>query len=169
MSVKLTEITYDLISAEIQSKIAAALADVSADRGDKIVSTPPPKKYFKYAFAKGYETPCVYVICNSHKINNAERNANYLNTTAKVHVSVLIEDRIKDNLVLKSWRYQAALFKILHETSLTTVDNLVKIVVKVDEMLFSPEFSDTNDRDATGSVFRKEVVLSCNVEHYENL
>lgn len=168
-SVKLTEETIGLILSEIQNKIAAALITVSAYQNDGLVSTAPPKKYFRYAFAQGYETPAIFVICNSHSINNSQRNANYLSTTAKVHVSALVEDRIKDNLVIKAWRYQAALFKILHETSLTTGDGLVKIIVKVEEMLFSPEFSGTEDRNAHGSVFRKEVVLNCSVEHYENL
>lgn len=165
----LTEFTVNMITDKIKADIAAALAEVRTDRNDPIVSTAPPKKYFIYDHAKGYDCPYVYVICNTHKMNNAERGANHLNTTAIVHVSVVVEDRVKDLLVIKSWRYQAALHKILHETELTSSDNLVTLKIKVSEMGFSPEYSGLEDKSASGSVFRKEVVLSCEVEHYENL
>jgi hypothetical protein len=166
---RIAEYTVSMIDAEIRSKISTALSAIRVDRADAAVSTEVPKRYFWYSMAKGFETPCVFIICQGIDMNNASRASNQLCSTARVVVSVLVEDRIKTNLVIKSWRYQAALHKILHLTSLLSTDSKVRLVIKVDRVSFSPEFTDTQDENAPGAVFRKEVALELEVEHYEAL
>lgn len=166
---RLAEEAVTLIQAEIKSKISAALAEVRTDRGDAKVTTEPPKKYFLYERAKGLETPCVFIICTDMRMHNSDRAANFIASQARIVVSVLVEDRIADNLVTKSWRYQAALHKVLHLVDLTSTDSKVKIVIKVDTMAFSPEFSTADDPSIPEGVFRKEVALELEVEHWENL
>jgi hypothetical protein len=166
---RLAEITVKLIEAHIKANIATALAEVRTDRADAAVTTEVPKSYFKYELAEGYRAPAVFTICDSIQSRNVEKQANFLACMATVRVSVIVEDRLKDSLVVKSWRYQAALHKLLHLVDLISADSKVKIVSKVEEILFSPEFTDTKDPSAPQSVFRKEVLLLLNVEHYENL
>lgn len=166
---RLAETTVKLIEAHLKANMPAALAEVRTDRADAAVTTEPPKSYFRYELAEAYRAPAVFIICDSIQSRNVEKQANFLANMATVRVSVIVEDRIKDSLVIKSWRYQAAMHKLLHLVDLISADQSVKLISKVEEMLFSPEFTDTKDPSAPQSVFRKEVLLLLNVEHYENL
>jgi hypothetical protein len=166
---QLAETTVNLIEAKIKADIEAVLAELRTDRADAKVSTEAPRSYFKYAGPKGYRVPAVFTICDSMDMHNIDKASNAITATARVMVSVLIEDRLKELLVVKAWRYQAALHKILHETTLTSVDSRVKLVCKVESMHFSPEFSETVDEKNPSAVFRKEVAIECEVEHYEKL
>lgn len=165
---RLAEETVSLIEAHIKANIAAALANVRTERADAKVSTEVPKSYFRFAEPLGYRTPAVFTICQGMTTQEAE-GANFVKLQADVLVSALVEDRTKDTLLLKTWRYQAALHKILHLTHLTSSDNKVKLICKVTRINFSPEFSDTKDGNAPQSVFRKEVSLELEVEHSEQL
>lgn len=167
----LAERQYTLIEAAIKSGIATALAAIRTDRADAYVSTESPhtQSYFKYASAKAYRCPAVFIIPQSIDLQNAARGANHINAEAKVAVSVVVEDRDLNHLVVKSWRYQAALHKVLHESSLTSGDGKVRLFIKVERITFSPEFSDEKDPHQGAGVFRKEVLLECNVDHIENL
>jgi hypothetical protein len=162
---KLAEVATNLIIARIKSEIAAALADVRTDRVDGKVSTEVPRNYFIYEKAIGFQAPAVFVICQEMDFRKAERGANHINAVSRFGVSVLIEDIDCDRLTIKAWRYQAALHKILDQTHLDDVDETMKIVVKVNNASFSPVFTNAGE---SPNNFRKEVVLNCDVEHYES-
>ena len=166
---KLAETTVTLIVNELKASLPTALSELRTERADPAVSTEQPKSYLIYSGAIGYITPAVFVICEEMEMMNAERGSNFINAKARILASVLVEDRVADRVVKKAWRYQAAMHKVLHETVLTTGDGKVRIVIKVDRIRFSPEFSDTKDPNAPQSVFRKEVVLDLEVEHWEAL
>ena len=166
---QLAETTVNLLVGKIKADIAAALLDVRSSRADALVSTEPPQNYFIYAGAMSYRTPAVFVVCESMQLRNDQQGANHINALARVVVSVLVEDRNMVNLVTKAWRYHSALHKILHLTALTSADTKVRIISKVDRVSFSPEFSRSQSPDEADGVFRKEVALELDVEHFENL
>jgi hypothetical protein len=168
MAVKrLVEISVGLIEAHLQANITTALGALEVQRNDTLVVLESPKDWFRYAPEKGYRMPAIYTICNVMRMMN-DRGANHINAQMEIVVSALLGGTTLDELVTKTWRYQAVLQGLLHEQSLTTGDGAVKIVCKVEEMHFSPELTDTIDRDEKQNVFRKEVSLVLNVEHYES-
>lgn len=166
---RLAEYTVKMLEDHIKANIATALGDVRTDRADAKVTTEAPQSYFRYEMAQAYRAPAVFVICTNVRMRNTEKQANFIASLADVGVSVVVEDRVLDNLVLKSWRYQAALHKLLHQTSLISTDSTVKLISKVESISFSPEYTATQDPSMPQSVFRKEVLLTLEVEHYENL
>jgi hypothetical protein len=165
MARRLTEATVNLIINHIQTNIASALAAIETDRGDTLVTLESPKSYFRFAAPKGYRTPAVMVVCNSMKMHN-DRGANFIAGTADISVSLLASEITLDKLVTKTWRYQAALHALLHETALTTADTKVKIVSKVEDLREGVEYTEKDDPE---NVFRKEIALILSVEHWEQL
>lgn len=164
----IAESTVTLIRDEIKSKIAGALSDLRIERGDAAVSTEPPptQSYFIYEGAKAYKAPAIFVILDNidHRLNQGQ---NFICSLCKVNVSVVVEDRDKTALTTKAWRYQDALHFILSRAQLESANKDVRLVIKVVKETFSPTYSDTKDSQAAQSIFRKEVLLECEVEHYE--
>jgi hypothetical protein len=113
--------------------------------------------------------PAVFVIPERMDFKRIERGANHVNAETRLNVTVLIEDRDAERLFLKAYRYQAALFSILNQTVLTSLDSKVKITVVVENAQFSSLYSQPETPGQTGAVFRKEVWLECAVQHYETL
>lgn len=167
----LSEQTIGLIQKAIKADIGAALIAVRVQRADFVVTTEAPsnQSYFIYEGAKGYRCPAIFTIIDSFDMLNLDRGANFIAGRARVIVSVIVEDRKLDLLTVKAWRYQSALHSVLHLASLTSADSKVRLECKVERVLFSHEFSDALDSDAPTGVFRKEVALHLDVEHYENL
>jgi hypothetical protein len=165
---RLTEETVGLIISHIQTNIAQALTDVRADRPDNQVVTEIPASYFNYENAHGYQTPAIFVICETFDFKLDQYQANYINADAKINVSVLVEDKDKNNLTVKTWRYQSALHQLLAQTQLQSTDNKVKLTIKVMNATFSPLYSKVRNKDSVEAVFRKEVLLECEVNHQEN-
>lgn len=163
---QLSEKTRDLVLSTIKSNIAAALAAVSADRPDKLVTTEPPKSYFIYDGAATYSSPAVFAVVESLDLPEAQTGANHVNAIVNMNVSVVIEDREADRLVIKSERYQAALFQILHWATLQDVPKNVKIWVRVAQCTFSPLY--TKKRGNNMGDFAREVSLVLEIQHYEN-
>lgn len=166
---KLLEGDIDLITAHIKSGIAAALASIRADRADALVTTEPPPtgSYFNYPKAIGYRTPAVFVVGDSMAFQQ-ESGPNFIKAISNVNVTVLIEDRTAERLVIKSYRYMCALHELLEQTTLVTADEKLKIVCKVTRAENSPLYSTSEDESAVENVFRKEVSLFLDVEHWEN-
>lgn len=164
---KLLEGDVDLILTHIKTNIAAALADVRADRTDPIVTTEPPKSYFIYPMAVGYKTPAVFVIGDSMQFMQPN-GPNFIKALSSINVTVLIEDRTAERLTIKAFRYMAALHEVLEQTNLQTADNKLKIVCKVTRAENSPLYSTKEDESAPDNVFRKEVSLFLEVDHWEN-
>ena len=165
---QLSEITADLIEMSIRSNIAAALANVRSQRLDPTVTTEVPKEYFQYEAAHVYRAPAIFTIIKDQTPRDSIMGANHVNMMSDVVVAVVIEDRLARLLVKKSYRYQAALFQLLHQTTLTTADDSVRLFLRVQNMQFSGVINLKNAK-ASDAVFRKEVSLRLQVEHIENL
>lgn len=165
---RLAEIAVNLIEAKIKAEIATALANVRSERNDPVVTTEPPKEYFQYPTAHAYRCPTVFTILRKMDIRNQEMGANHINAIHDMVVAVVVEDRTEPRLLKKAWRYQSALMQILHEVSLTTSDNAVRLFSRVQNCEFSG-IVNLKDDDSPGAVFRKEMSLELQVEHIENL
>ncbi len=165
---KLTEGTVTLILNHIKTNIASALAAVRTAAPDDSVTTEPPRTYFTYPKAKGYRSPAVFVIAEDFDFRAAEMGANFISGSLRINVSVLLEDRNRDLLTTRCWRYQSALYALLAQTQLTTSDNALKIISIVKRARYSPLYSSARNEEAPEAIFRKEVLLECDVDHYEN-
>ena len=164
-SFQLTEKTRKLLLDEIKANISSALAAVRTDRNDASVTTEPPRKYFIYDGPNTFEYPCLFVVVDSAEFPEEALGNNFPYAYVKVYVAVVVEDRDKAALVIKSERYQAALFSILHRKTLNdTIDN-VKLYSRVVRLEFSPVITDVPDK--TKGTFQKEVVLELEVRHAE--
>lgn len=168
-SLKLTEISVSLILAHLKTNMPTALADLRTERADAKVTTEPPQSYFIYERARGYKTPAVFIIAEECDFRLDATGPNYVNSRERINVAVLVEDRDREHLTYKAWRYQAALAKLLMNTALTNVGDSVKIVTKVMRNSFSPIYSNAKDEESAQAVFRKEIVLELEVDHYEQL
>lgn len=164
----LAETTVQLIQDAIQAEIAQALANVRAERNDPIVTTYPPLEYFQYEKAEGYRAPAIFTIIQGMDFRNEQMGANHINAMCDVVVAVIVEDRIEPRVVKKAWRYQAALTQILHESSLTNMDQSVRLFSRVQNCQMSGVIN-IKDEKKMSSVFRKEMSLRLQVEHIENL
>jgi len=165
---KLAESAVYMIRDYIKANIASALSQIRTERNDPRVTTEPPpsQSYFIYPGAKGYRLPAVFIICERMDFYSPDAGANFVHSKDKINVSVVIEDRMKEYLMIKAWRYQAALHGLLERLTLTSADNAVKLIVRVDSAEFSPMYSSAKE-GKTESAFKQEVVLTCEVEHYE--
>ncbi len=169
MARKLTEATINLLLNHIQSNIGSALTEIRDDAPDSLVTTETPKSYFLYPKAKGFRTPAVFIIAEEFDFRVPEMGANFISGSVRINVSVLVEDRNRELLTSRCWRYQSALHMLLSQTQLTTPDNALKIISIVKRARYSPLYSTTKNEEAVEAVFRKEVLLECEVDHYENL
>jgi len=170
-ALKLAESTVTLIESYIKTNIASALADVRTDRSDPQVTTEAPdhNSYFRFEMARAFRAPAIFTIIEDMNFNSpGGRTANHINATCRLIVAAVVEDRDKTRLTTKTWRYQAALMKLLEQTSLTSLDNKVKLFVRVSNASFSAVVSTLRDEKAPEAVFRKEVALNLEVEHVEN-
>jgi len=165
---QLAERAVELIQAYIKTNIATALADVRAERNDPIVTTYQPQEYFIYEEAHDYRTPAVFTIMQGQDIRDEQMGSNHLNAMDDIVVAVVVEDRIKDRVTKKAWRYQSALMACLHHTSLTTLAGDIRLFCRVQSCAFSGIIN-LKDEKANDAVFRKEVSLRLQVEHIENL
>jgi hypothetical protein len=163
----LSEITRTLILDEIKSELPAALSDVRTLRADAAVSTEPPQSgsFFIYEPSSAFRAPAVWTVVDNRDFRVKEKGSNHINASVEVHVNAVVEDRLKESLVIKCERYQSALFDILNEVELEDASNKVKIIIIVNRALYSPEYSP--GQDTPQGMFRKECALICNVEHYE--
>jgi len=163
---QLAEKTRALLMATIKADIVAELADIRTDRADPQVSSEPPRSYFIFDGAITYQCPAVFVVVDSIEFPDDQTGPNFVNARVRTYVSVVVEDREEDKLTLKTERYQAALFKILHWRTLEDVPKNVKIFSRILRCEFSPLY--TKKRDGGLSDFRKEVAIELEVKHFEN-
>lgn len=167
----LAEKTCELMIQRIKDNISTALAEVSDLWGDNQVALGVPRQYFVYE-AKGFMAPAVFVIADSMDFQ-LQRGANFICATVQVNVSVVVENKDLNNLTRQAYRYQAAIHKILAQEPIIGLDAQnnprVKITTKVERAEFSPIFTDSQEENNPKGVFRKEVWLSCSVEHWERL
>ena len=163
---QLVETTRDLVLDAIKAQIATKLAGIRIDRNDPIVTTEPPRSYFIFDGAHTYQCPAVFAVVDSMDFPEDATGANHVNAIVKMYVSVVIEDREADRLTIKSERYQAALFEILHWTTLQDVPKNLRIWTRVVSCQFSPLY--TKKRGGNMAEFRKEVSSELEIKHFEN-
>lgn len=164
---QLVESTRDLILDEIKLKISSALAAIRTDRDDPTVNTDPPKSFFIYDGAHTYQCPAIFCVIDSGEVPEQQTGANFVLATMKLFISAVIEDTKADALTIKSERYQAALFSILHWATLVDPVKNVKLWVRVVRFQFSPLYTKVRTQENMGN-FRKEVSLELEVKHSEN-
>lgn len=168
-ALNLSEIAVDLLIAKIKTDIPAALADIRTSRNDAFVSTELPQNYFDYGVPKpwAYRTPAIFVICDNIDFR-LDRGQNHTNAVVRINVGVVVEDKDCERLTAKTYRYQAALCRVLQESRLTASDDSVVYIVKVIRAEYSPIYSNAQAEGDVQGVFRKEVRLECELEDYEN-
>lgn len=151
----------------IKANIEMGLAGVREERPDGKVSTEIPKDYFIYEMAIGYKVPAVFVIGDTIDFR-LDRGQNFINAMVTVYVSVLVDDRNAELLAYKMWRYQDALHAILDQAELYDQKKEIKNVIKVTKAEFSNTFQPKAQTPGTEkNPFRKEVMLTLEVEHWE--
>lgn len=165
---RLIETDVHLIKTQIQTNITQALIDVGNDRTVKIGSLQPPNEYFIYENASGFRPPCIFIIAQDVDFR-LQDGQNFIDAVSRINITALLQDKLSSDLTISAWRYQAALHKILHGIHLLDSDLKVKIVIKVTRAEFSPVYTNAQANGDAQGVFRKEVLLRCDVEHYEGL
>jgi len=147
----------------IKTNIAASLAALRTERADGKVTTEPPQDYLIFDKAIGYKTPCVFVIGDASDFR-LDRGQNFIAATNTVYVSVLVEDRNAELLTIKCWRYSDAMHAILDQAQVDVLGMEVKNVLKVTKIEYSDTFQTKSQNE---TCFRKEVMLTLEVEHLE--
>lgn len=164
----LVETTVSLMRTYLKANMPAALADLRTERGDSAVTTEPPVDYFISEPNAAYRTPALFIIPDRINFRINQTGANHINAAVHMRVAVVVEDRDTARLSIKAWRYQAAMHSLLEQRSLTTVSEDVKIVIKVTDATFSAIYTPSQKAGDVQGTFRKEVLLECEVEQYEN-
>lgn len=163
----LAETAVREIESLIKSEIAGVLAALRTDRGDAKVSTEPPQSYFIFEEAKTYRTPAVFVIARDIDFQKQTYRANHVTAKISVGVSVVVEDKDKEKLTIKAWRYQTALQEILDQKNIVVPSDKAKLFLVVNSAAFSPTFAADQMKGSQG-VFRKEVALDVEVQQRES-
>jgi hypothetical protein len=164
----LAEGAVTLIQDYIKANIGAALNSVRTDRADSKVVLSEPQSYFIYEDAKVYKSPAIFTICEDFNFQLSENKANHINAKADVRIAAVVEDRERTALVFKAWRYQSALHELLAQRTLISGNNKLTLTVTIRDERFSPTYSSVANKGSTESVFRKEIMLECDVIHREN-
>lgn len=160
----IVEYTVNSIIAAMKAGMPQALANVREDRASAIVTTEPPVEYFIYDNLIGYKSPSIVVLATDADMQ-LSRGQNHVNCSVHILVSCIMEDRKSELLTVKAFRYSDAMYHVLNRAQFVdTVDNR-KSVVKVTRMDFSRTVQKASNVD---SPFRKEVMLTLDVEHYES-
>lgn len=168
MSLQLTEIAVQAIITQIRSNIAAELASVNTARGDDQVNLVPPQEYFFFEISESYRRPAVFVMAEDMDMELLE-GANHINARHAINVTAVVEERTEKLATLACWRYQAALFKVLHLNQLAGPSLQSKIIPKVASIAYGPVYSEDTKAESADKMFLKEVSLNLNVDHWEPL
>ena len=166
-SLKLAEITITMIAEYLQANFVNALNQVWLDRPDKRSTMEAPVNYFIYDPTHAYRRPAIILLCPNFDFR-LSTGPNFINALAKVNVEAVVQDRDKESLTIKTWRYQCAMVHMLDNLELTYPDGSVKIICKVISTPFSGDgaVEEREPGDAVG-VFAKGVMVELDVEHYE--
>lgn len=163
-SENLVEFTVNAVIAKLKADMPAALAAVRADRASAVVTTEPPVDYFQYEKIIGYKSPCMVVVASDVDFQ-LDRGPNSVSALITMYVSCIVEDRIADNLAIKTYRYSDAMYSVLNRAQLVNELKKLKSVVKVTRMDFSKT---VDNKSRVETPFRKEVMMTLEVEHYES-
>jgi len=155
------------IVAYIKQFIGAELLRVSQDRPDNRVSMEGPKEYHIFDKAIGYRCPAIIVLGDTVDFA-LDRGQNFIASKNTVYVSAVVEDRDAELLTLKCWRYQDALVAVLNNAHIDVPSANIRNVVKVIRAEYSNTFQNkAQNPGESDNPFRKEVMLTLEVEHFE--
>lgn len=157
------------IEQKLKADLPAALTDIRTNRADNFVTLEPPRDYFVYPKAMGYRTPVVFIIGDRIDFQKRSTGANHINANVRVNVTVLVEDKDAERLMVKSYRYQAAIHEVLDQYQYLSADNQSKFTAVIQGALFSPMYSNTENPTEPQAVFRREIALEIDCYLYENL
>ena len=161
MTIDLVEYLTDNIISYIDDNIGPYLDRMYLDR-DNQVTMENPKDYFNYEDPIGYRLPAIIVLPREIDYR-LSRGPNSINALIQFYVCCIVEDNKANLLQRKCFRYQDALKHILH---LAVIENSnQKNILKVTHASFSSTAARQTEVD---SLFRKEVLLTLEVEHFEN-
>lgn len=164
----LVETAVDLIVGQLKTALPTALQDIRINRADNSVTMEPPRDYYIYPRSQGYRAPAVFVIGDRIEFLKDQKQANFIDATCRVNISVLVEDKDSERLMRKSYRYQAAIHQVLDQAVLQSADGQARMTVVIMNASFSGIYSNLKEGDPQ-SVFRQEVALECDVQNYEQL
>jgi hypothetical protein len=168
MSVQyLAETTVDAIESLIKLEIGPALAALRTERKDAVVSTEPPASYFIYEKPHAYKKPAIITICRDIDFQKEKYGANQVTAKIKVVVSVVVEDKDRELLTIKGWRYQTALHSILDQKVILVPPNKAKLFIIITDASFSSIFSGETPQTTAG-VFCQEMALTLEVQERES-
>ncbi len=153
----------------LETDLPSALADIRVNRGDSFVTLEPPRDYFVYPKAQGYRTPCVFIIGDRIDFQKVQKQANHINASVRINLTCLVEDKDAERLMIKSYRYQAALSEVLDQVQFMSADGLAKTTVIVQSAMFSPLYSNAANVADPQAVFRREIGLELDCQLFEQL
>lgn len=159
----LVKSTQDMIIGHIRDNIAQALQAVRDERADGKVNAIAPKEYFTYETAKALTPPCIFVIVDDGDFR-LNRGPNFISAALNVNVSAVVQERTEDLIQTLSYCYLDALHEVLDGAEITSTNADVKLKIKATRFAFSRNVS---EKYQTLDVFRKEVALTLEVEHWE--
>lgn len=165
----LVETCVRMIEGALKTDMASALSDIRINRADNFVTLEAPRDYFIYPRAMGYRTPAVFIIGDSVNFQKRESGANHINANVRVNVTILVEDKDAERIMIKSYRYQAAAHQVLDQKQFLSGDNEAKMTCVIQSATFSPLYSNTEDSKAPGAVFRREIALELDCYLFEQL
>lgn len=167
MTPQLSEITRKLVMASIKAGINAELAAIRVDRDDPSVNVIPPKSFFIFDGANTYQLPAIFLVVDSGEIPEEITGANFVNATMKLYCSAVVEATGEEALTILCERYQAALFRLLHQVTINDTDLNVKLYIRVVRFRFSEIYTKSRKQENLAN-FRKEIALELEVKHFEN-
>lgn len=167
---QLVEATLNLIRDHIKNKISSAISNMQSERSDNRVSITPFKEYYFIEIEPENlkNLPALFLIPVNIDFRKEAKQANHINAMIRVNCSIVFNDREKDLLALKGFRYQCVLHELLDDVSLINSLNDVKIVLKVVSATFSPVVT-AKSVGSSQNDFRQEVLLELDVDHFEKV
>jgi hypothetical protein len=165
----LVEICVRGIQAQLEANLPAALNDIRTNRNDNFVTMEPPRDYFVYPKAMGYRTPAVFIIGDRIDFQKRATAANHINANCRVNITVLVEDKDSERIMIKSYRYQAAIHEVLDQTQFSSSDNKSKVTLVIQGASFSPLYTNAGNTGDPQTVFRREIALEVDCYIFEQL
>lgn len=160
----ITESLSDAIINEIATNIKSELDQVAAYRGDFKIVLDTPQSYFIYENAIDLKAPAIYVIVDSID-GSKDRGQNHINVEIKCVLSIVFENKTAEDCVRGLYRYVDALWRLLDQKQIDRADGRAKDVIKVIAIDYSGL---QQNKDQNESIFRKESMLTLQIEHFES-
>jgi hypothetical protein len=111
----------------------------------------------------------VFIIGDRIDFQKVQKQANHINASVRINLTCLVEDKDAERLMIKSYRYQAALSEVLDQVQFMSTDGLAKTTVIVQSAMFSPLYSNAANVADPQAVFRREIGLELDCQLFEQL